>query len=139
MRNTQIADKVSIVMAVIPTVGTPGTMASTAVDGTAAGRCSFLLTTGAASATGTLDMKIQSSATSGGSYADVTSAAIVQIVAASCANKQYMIDIAVDSAKPFMKAVVVTGTAAIVNSVVAMLYRFVNPPATTYATQLIQL
>lgn len=139
MRNTQIADKISIVMAVVPTIGTPGTMTATAVDGSLFGRCAFVLTTGAATATGTLDLKIQSSATSGGSYADVTSAAIVQIVAASCANKQYMIDIPIDSAHPFMKCVCVTGTAAIVNSIVAILYRGVNPPATTYATQLIQL
>lgn len=138
MRNTRLSDKIKIVNANIPTAaGT--TLASTAVDGTGFSRVTFVLTTGAAAAGATLNMKITSSDATGGSYTDVNSAALVEIADTGGA-KQYVIDMPVDSAKPFMKTVLAAATDTFACSCAAYLYRGVSfPIATTYATQAVIL
>jgi hypothetical protein len=133
MRNTRLSDKVKIVNAVIPTVGSAGAMTATVVDGTGYDRCMFVLTTGAATAGATGTFKIQSSATSGGSYADVTSAALTNL-ADTDGSKQFVIDMPVNPAKLFMKVVGTTVTQPIANSTIAILYRGKTyPVATSYA------
>ena len=122
MRNTRLSDKIKIVNAVIPTVGSAGAMTATVVDGTGYDRCMFVLTTGAATTGATGTFKIQSSATSGGSYADVTSAALTNL-ADTDGSKQFVIDMPVNPAKLFMKVVGTTVTQPIANSTIAILYR----------------
>ena len=140
MRNTKLKDKMKIVMAVAPTAGAAQAMTATEVDGTGFGRVMFVMSTGAAGTGATVTPKIQSAAATGGSFADVTSAAFAQITAAAGASKQYIIDMPVDSAKPFMNVVGTIGTQTLANSCVAILYRPIGyPVATTYATQLIAL
>jgi hypothetical protein len=139
MRNTQMATSEKFVAAVVPYAGGAGAMTAIAVDGTGFGRVSFIFYTGTATATGTATWKIQSSATSGGSYADVTSATFTALDDTG-GSKVYICDIAVDPAKPFMKVSGATATAAIANCTLARLYRPVPyPVATTYATQYVQL
>ena len=136
----RLPERIKIVNAVVPTAGAVATMTAVAVNGTGYARVSFVLSTGAAATGATLDCKIQSCATSGGSYADVTSAALTQILAASGASKQYVIDMPVNSAKPFMKVVAVVGTDTFANSCLAILYKGIDfPVASTYATELVTL
>lgn len=140
MRNTQLADKVKIVNAVIPTAGAIGASTATVVDGSAGyDRVMFVLSTGAAAATSTMSYKIQSSATSGGSYADVSGAALSALDDTG-GSKQYVIDMPVSTAKPFFKVVAAVGTATMANSTIAILYRGDNyPVSTAYATQIVTL
>ena len=140
MRNTQLGDKVKIVNAVIPTVGAIGASTATVVDGSAGyDRVMFVLSTGAATATATMSYKIQSSATSGGSYTDVSGAALTALDDTG-GSKQYIIDMPVASAKPFFFFFSAVGTAAFANSSIAILYRVDSyPVATSYATQLVTL
>lgn len=140
MRNTQIADKFKIVNAVVPTVGAVAALTATVVDGTGYKRCQFVLSTGAAAAGATIAFKIQSSDATGGAYADVTSAAFASITAAAGASKQFVLDMPVDPAKPFMKVVGAVAVDTFANSCAAVLYRGINyPVATTYATQAVIL
>lgn len=137
MRNTQLGTQIKTVPACVPTAGAVAGLTAVAVDGTGFGRCQFVLATGAIAATGTLDLKITQSATSGGSYTDITSAALVQVLTGG-ANKIYVIDVPVLAAKPFMKISGTVGTDTAANSIVAILYRGVNTPVdTAYATQYI--
>ena len=140
MRNTQLGDKLKIVNACVPTVGAVAAMTAIAVDGTGYDRVMFILSTGAAAAGATINLKITSSATTGGIYADVTSAAFAEITAAAGASKQFIIDMPVADAKPFFKISGAVAVDTFANSVCAVLYRGVNyPVATTYATQIVTL
>ena len=133
MRNTRLSDKIKIVNAVVPSAGAAGAMTAIVVDGTGYDRCMFVLTTGAATAGGSGTFKIQSSATSGGSYADVSGAALANL-ADTDGSKQFVVDMPVNSAKAFMKVVGTTVTQPIANSTIAILYRgLAYPVDTAYA------
>ena len=133
MRNTRLSDKITIVNAVVPSAGAAGAMTAIVVDGTGYDRCMFVLTTGAATAGGSGTFKIQSSATSGGSYADVSGAALANL-ADTDGSKQFVVDMPVNSAKAFMKVVGTTVTQPIANSTIAILYRgLAYPVDTAYA------
>lgn len=140
MRNTQLVDKVKVVNAVVPTAGSIGAATATVVDGSAGyDRVMFILSTGAAGTGATMSYKIQSSATSGGTYADVTSAALTALDDTG-GSKQYIIDMPVSAAKPYFKVVSTIGTGTFANSSIAVLYRGDSyPVATSYATQLVTL
>lgn len=140
MRNSRLPDKIKIVKTVVPTAGAAAGMTETEVDGTGFSRVAWVLFTGAAATGATIDFKIQSATSTGGSFADVTDAAFTQILAASGANKIFVIDMPVDPTRPFMIPVGVVGTDTFANSAMAILYRGVSyPVASAYATQLITL
>lgn len=136
MSHKLLADAFKPVQAVAPTAGSPGTMTATAVSAAGFERCLFILNVGAITNTGTVDMYIQSATSSGGSYANtsLTGAALTQI-ADTGGGKLYTIDVPVPTARPYLKAVVVTGTAAAVNGVVAILYRGTNALPITQTIQ----
>jgi len=140
MRNTRLADKIKIMPTVVPSAGAAAGMTEIEVDGTGFSRVLWVIFTGAAATGATLDFKVQSATTTGGSFADVSSAALTQVLAASGASKFFGIDMAVNPAKPFMKPVGVVGTDTFANACFAILYRGLDyPVATTYLTELIQL
>lgn len=129
-----------IVPTVVPTAGAAAGMTEIEVNGTGFSRVMWVLFTGAAGTGATIDFKIQSSATTGGTFADVSGAALTQIIAATGASKIFMIDMPVNPAKPFMIPVGVVGTETFANSAMAILYRGVNYPVnTSYAAQLVVL
>jgi hypothetical protein len=100
----------------------------------------WLVQTGAAATGATIDFKIQSATATGGTFADVASAALTQVLAATGASKVFAIDMPVNPAKPFMIPVGVVGTDTFANSAVAILYRGTAYPVdTTYCTELITL
>jgi len=140
MRNTQLGDKVKIVNAVIPTAGAVANITATEANGTGYDRVMFVLSTGAAATGATMTFKIQSSATSGGSLADVSGAALTNLAAATGASKQFIIDMPVSKTKPFLKVVGAVGTDTFANSTIAILYRGSNyPVSTAYATEIVTL
>jgi len=140
MRNTQLGDKIKIVNAVVPTAGSVAAITATVVDGTGYDRVMFVLSTGAAAVGATLTCKIQSSTATGGAYADVASAALTNLAAATGASKQYIIDMPVAKAKPFLKIVGAVGTDTLANSAIAILYKGVNyPVSTAYAAEIVTL
>lgn len=135
MRNTQLAPNIKVVPACVPSAGAVAGLTAVAVAATGYSRVMYVLQTGAIAATGTLDLKITESATSGGSYTDITSAALTQVTNAG-ASKVFVIDVPVNSAKPFQKISGAVGTDTAANSIVAILYRNVSTPIdTAYATQ----
>jgi len=132
--------KSKLVLAVVPSAGAVATYTPIVVDGTGYDRVKFIIATGAAAAGATISFKVQSSATNGGSYADVSGAASAGLTAAANASKIQVYDIPVDPAKPFMKAVGAVGTDTFANCIIAELYNGRSfPVATTYATEFVQL
>lgn len=133
MRNTRLSDKIKIVNAVVPSAGAAGTMTAIAVDGTGYDRVMFILTTGAATTGATGTFKITSSAATGGTYTDVSGAALTNL-ADTDGSKQFVVDMPVAAAKPFFKVAGTTVTQPIANSTIAILYRGKTyPVATSYA------
>lgn len=138
MRNTRLIDKIKVVNANIPTA-TGTTLASTVVDANGYGRCMFVLTTGAAATGATLNMKITQSDVSGGTYDDITNAALVEIADTGGAKK-YVIDVPIDGTHPFLKTSLAAATDTFACSCAAYLYRgHAYPIATTWATQAVIL
>lgn len=136
MRNTRLPENEKVVVANIPTA-TGTTLASTAVAAAGYSRVAYTLITGAAGTGATLDMKITESDATGGSYSDITSAALTQI-ADTGGSKIYIIDVPVNPAKPFQKTVLAAAVGTFAAAVTATLYRQVSSPvASTYATQLV--
>ncbi len=113
--------RTKIVNSIVPTAGSTGTAAAVAIDCTGFDRVCHVITIGAAGGASTFDYRVQESATTGGSYTDITGAALTQ-VAAGGASKVYAIDVPVNAAKPFQKAVATVGTATFANAAVAVLY-----------------
>ena len=133
--------KSKIVLAVAPSAGSVATYTPIVVDGTGFDRVKFVIATGAAGAgNSTMSFKVQSSATSGGSYADVSGAASAGLTKAANASTIQVYDFPVDPAKPFMKAVGAVGTDTLANCIIAELYNGRSfPVATSYATEFVQL
>jgi hypothetical protein len=88
----------------------------------------------------TLDYKVQDAAATGMSgAADVTGAALTQIAAASGASKVYAIDMPVNAARPFQKAIAAAGTDVVVSGAIAILYEGSGTFPKTAATQAVIL
>jgi hypothetical protein len=116
-----LLENCKIVPAVVPSAGAATTMTPVEVDARGYSRALFILATGAQATGGTLDAKIQKAATAGGSLADCTDAALVQL-GASSGSKIYAIEVTVDPAKPFMKVTGTIGTDTIANSITCLLH-----------------
>ena len=133
--------KSKIVLAVAPSAGAVATYTPIEVDGTGFDRVKWIIATGAAGAgASTISFKVQSSATTGGTFADVSGAASAGLTKAANASKIQVYDMPVDPAKPFMKAVGAVGTDTLANCIVAELYNGRSfPVATSYATEFVQI
>lgn len=141
MRNTRLTDKVKIVNAISPSTGAVGAASvnGTMIDGTGYSRVLWILNTGVAVATGTLDLSITAASSSGStSYAAITTSTLTQLTSVG-ANLCYVIEHAVGPTKPYLKPVLTIGTACIANQLTAVLYRNEEYPISTtaYATQAI--
>lgn len=111
-----------IVNSMVPTAGTAGAMTEAEIDCTGYDRVCHIITLGAAAGASTFNYKVQSNAVTGmGAAADVPGAALTEVAAAG-ASKVYAIDMPVDPAKPFQKAVAVVGVADFACGAVAVLY-----------------
>ena len=114
----QLGDRVTFVQALAPVSKSAGTTTSSAIDLTGFSKASLLVDIGVISSSGTVDCKVQASATSGGSYADITGAAITQATqAGGDSGSQQLVDFEIPVGKPFVKTVLVNATAAAVQGV----------------------
>ena len=114
--------RMKIVQSVAPVTSNTA-LTETEIDCTGFDRVCHIINVGAMTATGTFDYKVQEdSATGMATAADVTGAALTQVKAATGASKVYAIDIPVNPAKPFQKAVAACGTANVTVGAIAVLY-----------------
>ena len=131
--------RTKIVQSVAPVTSNTA-LTETEIDCTGFDRVCHIINVGAMTATGTFDYKVQEdSATGMATAADVTGAALTQVLAATGASKVYAIDIPVNPAKPFQKAVAACGTANVTVGAIAVLYEGSGTFPKTAATQAIIL
>lgn len=131
--------RMKIVQSVAP-VTSNTELTETEIDCTGFDRVCHIINVGAMTASGTFDYKVQEdSATGMANAADVTGAALTQVTASSGANKVYAIDLPVNPAKPFQKAVAACGTANVTVGAIAILYEGSGTFPKTAATQAIIL
>jgi hypothetical protein len=104
-----------------PDAHTVATDTSAALDVTGCDYVTFHIHVGTLGASGTIDLKVQSSATSGGSYADITGALITQITTADTSAR---IQVNLKGEHDFLKTVMVVGTAASDIAVLAVQHAF---------------
>jgi len=131
--------RTKIVQSVAP-VTSDAALTETVIDCTGFDRVCHIINVGAMTANGTFDYKVQEdSATGMATAADITGAALTQVKAATGASKVYAIDIPVNPAKPFQKAVAACGTANVTVGAIAVLYEGSGTFPKTAATQAIIL
>jgi len=131
--------RTKIVQSVAP-VTSDAALTETEIDCRGFDRVCHIINVGAMTATGTFDYKVQEdSATGMATAADITGAALTQVKAATGASKVYAIDIPVNPAKPFQKAVAACGTANVTVGAIAILYEGSGTFPKTAATEAIIL
>ena len=131
--------RMKIVQSVAPVTSNTA-LTETEIDCTGFDRICHIVNVGAMTATGTFDYKVQEdSATGMSSAADVTGAALTQVLAASGGGKVYAIDLPVNPAKPFQKAVAACGTANVTVGAIAVLYEGSGTYPKTAATEAVIL
>ena len=131
--------RMKIVQSVAPVTSNTA-LTETEIDCTGFDRVCHIINVGAMTATGTFDYKVQEdSATGMATAADVTGAALTQVLAATGASKVYAIDMPVNPAKPFQKAVAACGTANVTVGAIAVLYEGSGTFPKTAATEAIIL
>ena len=131
--------RTKIVQSVAPVTSNTA-LTETEIDCTGFDRVCHIINVGAMTATGTFDYKVQEdSATGMATAADITGAALTQVLAATGATKVYAIDMPVNPAKPFQKAVAACGTANVTVGAIAVLYEGSGTFPKTAATQAIIL
>lgn len=129
--------RMKIVQSVAP-VTSNTELTETEIDCTGFDRVCHIINVGAMTANGTFDYKVQEdSATGMANAADVTGAALTQVKAATGASKVYAIDMPVNPAKPFQKAVAACGTANVTVGAIAVLYEGSGTFPKTAATEAI--
>lgn len=117
-RFNQLSNRIGIATALAPVSKSAGTTTSSAIDMTGYSKGSLVVTVGVISSSGTVDCKVQASATSGGSYADITGAAITQMTeAGGDSGSTVQVDFDIPNGKPFVKTVLTNATAAAVQGV----------------------
>ena len=131
--------RTKIVQSVAP-VTSDAALTETEIDCTGFDRVCHIINVGAMTANGTFDYKVQEdSATGMATAADVTGAALTQVLAATGASKVYAIDMPVNPAKPFQKAVAACGTANVTVGAIAVLYEGSGTYPKTAATEAVIL
>ena len=121
-------------------VATAGAITATEIDCRGFDRVCHIINVGAIASGGKLDYKVQEDAATGMANAsDIAGAALTQVLAASGASKVYAIDVPVNPAKPFQKAVATAGTANVTSGAVAVLYEGSGTYPKVAATQAIIL
>jgi hypothetical protein len=130
--------RTKIVPSIVP-VSSNTALTEVAIDCTGFDRCCHIIAVGAMATGATLDYKVQEDSASAMNVAptDITGAVLTQIAAATGASKVYAIDVPVNPAKPYQKAVGVAGTDVVLVSAVAVLYEGSGTYPKTAATQAI--
>jgi hypothetical protein len=109
-----LSEGLKAVVGVVPDAHGAGTVNGAAIDTLGFNRALIIVNSGTNEATGTLDVKVQHCATSGGTYADITDAVFTQITTAND-NTIYVGEVkigAVNSVNRYIRVVAVIGTAS---------------------------
>lgn len=123
--NSTFSDRVAIVGVVDPDAYTASgsyDKLTDAIDMSLWGRVAFIVAAGTIDSTGTVDFKITESATSGGTYTDLSGKAITQL-AATDDDKQQVVEVSTDelgSGMRYLKGALKTATAASDAAVIAV-------------------
>jgi hypothetical protein len=120
-QNKQISRLVEAQASVVPGSKSTGAITATAVDAQGFDRVQHVIQLGSFGTGASFDAEITESASSGGSYTIIASSGLTPITA-SGANKVVLVDVPVNSAKPYQKIRSTASTAAIGMSVVALCY-----------------
>ena len=114
----QLTDRATVAVALAPVSKTAGTTTSAAVDMTGFGGGALLVTAGVIASSGTVDCKITTSAATGGTYTDVTGAAITQMTqAGGGSGTSQLVSFDMPLGHNFVKTVLVNATAAAIQGV----------------------
>jgi hypothetical protein len=114
----QWTDRCTVNVSLAPVSKSAGTTTGSAIDLTGYQSGVLIVNAGVIASSGTVDCKVQSSATSGGTYADITGAAITQMTeAGGDSGSTQSINFELTAGKPFVKTVLVNATAAAVQDV----------------------
>ena len=132
--------RTKIVPSIVP-VSSNTALTEVAIDCTGFDRCCHIISTGAMATGATLDYQVQEDSVAAMNVAatDIAGAELTQIEAATGAGKVYAIDVPVNPAKPYQKAVGTAAVAAALVSAVAVLYEGSGTYPKTAATQAIIL
>ena len=106
---------------VVPGTKSTGAITPVAVDAQGFDRALHVIELGAFGTSASFDAEITESATSGGAYTLIATSGMVAATAAK-ANKVILIDVPVNSAKPFQKIRATATTQTVGMSAVALLY-----------------
>jgi hypothetical protein len=120
----KMGERLPVVGQISPASYGAGTQLTAAIDMANVRRVLFVIQTGVLGASATVDFKITGSATSGGTYADVTGRSITQIVKASGDNKLALLEVTAEQVGAqgwrYIKGSLTVGTAASIVGVVAL-------------------
>lgn len=107
-----------------------GAVTATVVNGSSFDRVQYVITLGAFGTNAGYDASVTESATAGGSYTAIASSGMTAVTGAA-ANTLVIIDVPVNSAKPFQKLLSTASTAAVVLSAQANCYNGTRQLGTT--------
>lgn len=110
------------VMSIAPLSGSDAAIVPTAVDGRGYSRCAHIFLVGAVGTDGGVSCSVTESATSSGTYAQQSTTAALTDIGTSGAAKVYLLDVPINSSKPYQKLYGTAGTAAVLHGAVALLY-----------------
>ena len=117
-RFNQLSNRVTVNTALAPVSKSAGSTTSAAIDLTGYSGGSLLVSAGVIASSGTVDCKIQTSTATGGSYTDLTGAAITQMTeAGGDSGSSQLVDFKCPAGSPFVKTVLVNATAAAIQGV----------------------
>lgn len=106
-----------------------GSALGSVVDASGFDRVCYFVTAGSGAAGATLDIQIQESAGSAGTFTDITGGSIVQVTD-STDQTTFTVDVPASGSKPYQKAKRTSASAAMAFSVIAIPYggNHKNPP-----------
>ena len=115
---------IKIVQAIAPIHATTGhAITATEVYATGWSRAIWIINVGAMDALAVGEVEVQSSASSGGTFTDVTSAALTDFASTAGSAGVYLIEHAVEASYPYLKLAATCGTARAVVGGVCLLYQ----------------
>lgn len=120
----KMGERLPIIGSIAPAAQSTGTTTTGVIDMANVRRVLFIVQTGILGTGATVDFKVTGSATSGGSYADVTGRALTQIVKATGDNKIALLEVTAEQVGAqgfrFIRGSLAVGTAASIVGVVAL-------------------
>lgn len=122
MSMSQPSERAAVVAVVQPVDNNGATTLTAAFDHSKFGSSLWIVQVGVIAAGGVVDFKLQSSATSNGTYADIAGKAITQL-SATDDGKTVLVNLKAEelpTGEPFVKGRLLTGAGSSLNSVVAL-------------------